>query len=89
MNLHSSTSRTLWGGAVLGIAIIAVGLIVSMLDYGEGVLWLGLLILILSPILGVIVSAVSLFANKDYVWAAVALILIIMTAVSLILTVYL
>lgn len=88
MNLHSSTSKTLWSGAVIGVAIIAIGLVASMLNYGEGILWLGLLILILSPILGVIVSAVSLLVNKDYVWAAIALVLIAMTGVSVILAAY-
>ncbi len=89
MNLHSSTSKTLWGTAVTGIAIIVVGLIASMLNYGESILWLGLLILIMSPIFGVIVSAVSLFINRDYAWMTVALVLITMTAASIILAAYL
>lgn len=88
MSLHEATSKTLWIGVVLGIATIAVGLIVDLLGYGEGILWLGLLILIISPILGVIASAISLLKDKDYAWAAAALILIVMTAVSIALTVF-
>ncbi|MGI6471758.1 MAG: hypothetical protein ACOX1N_01605 [Candidatus Methanomethylophilaceae archaeon] len=89
MDLYKATSKTLWGGAVLGIAITAIGLMVNMLGHGEGVLWAGLLILILSPIIGVMVSAVFLLLAKDYAWASVALILIAMTAVSIMLTMYL
>ncbi len=88
MNLYKATSKTLWTGAVLGVATIAAGLTVNILGYGETVLWLGLLILILSPIIGVIVSAAFLLRDKDYAWAMVALILIAMTAVSIVLTLF-
>ncbi len=88
MGLHEATSKTLWISVVLGIATIAVGLIVDLLGYGEGILWLGVLILILSPILGVVASAISLLKDRDYAWAVAALILIAMTAVSIILTIF-
>lgn len=89
MSLYRATSKTLWAGAVLGIAVIAMGLIVNILGYGENILWLGLLILIISPMLGVVVSAFYLLKDRDYAWAAVALILIAMTAVSILITLYL
>mgnify|MGYP000966051734 FL=1 len=49
---------------------------------GEAVLWLGILVLVVSPILGVAVSMLSLFRERDLKWAGVALLLIIMTAVA-------
>lgn len=88
MNLYGSTSKTLWWGAVLGITVIAVGLVTESRGFGDGVLWLGLLILITSPILGVVVSTISLVKDKNYRWAAVALLLIVMTAISVIITAF-
>ncbi len=49
---------------------------------GETVLWLGILVLVVSPVLGVAVSMLSLFMERDLKWAGVALLLIIMTAVA-------
>jgi len=88
MNLYGSTSKTLWWGTVLGITVIAIGLVTESLGFGDRVLWLGLLILITSPILGVVVSATSLVKDKNYRWAAVALLLITMTAISVIITAF-
>lgn len=88
MNLYGSTSKTLWWGAVLGVSIIALGLIVESMGFGDQVLWLGLLILITSPMLGVIVSMTSLVKDKNYRWAAVALLLIVMVVISLVITAF-
>lgn len=49
---------------------------------GEHILWLGVLILIASPMIGVATSMISLTKEKDYKWAGVALLLIVMTAVA-------
>lgn len=88
MNLYGSTAKTLWWGAVLGITVITLGLIVESMGLGDLVLWLGLLILITSPMLGVVVSMVSLVKVKNYRWAAVALLLILMTAISIFITAF-
>ncbi|HKM13529.1 MAG TPA: hypothetical protein VJY42_01190 [Candidatus Methanomethylophilaceae archaeon] len=88
MNLYGSTSKTLWWGAIIGITIIALGLIVESLGFGDLVLWLGLLILIISPMLGVVVSMTCLIKDKNYRWAAVALLLIVMTIVSIAITAF-
>ncbi|MGE0015414.1 MAG: DUF1634 domain-containing protein [Candidatus Methanomethylophilaceae archaeon] len=53
---------------------------------GETVLWLGILVLIASPMFGVAVSMVYFVKEKDYVWAGVALLLIVMTAVALVIS---
>lgn len=88
MNLYGSTSKTLWWGAIIGISIIALGLIVESMGSGDQVLWLGLLILITSPILGVVVSMACLVKDKNYRWATVALLLIAMTAISVVITAF-
>mgnify|MGYP000976647494 CR=1 FL=1 len=60
--------------------MIALGL--AMESLGETALWLGILVLIVSPMLGVAVSMASLFRERDLKWAGVALLLIAMTAVA-------
>lgn len=82
MSLNRATSKALWWGAVVGILVIALGLALESMGMGEQVLWTGILILIISPMLGVAVSMVSLIREKDGKWAGVALLLIIMTAVA-------
>lgn len=82
MSLNRATSKALWWGAAVGILVIALGLALESVGMGERVLWTGILILIISPMLGVAVSMVSLIKEKDSKWAGVALLLIIMTAVA-------
>jgi uncharacterized membrane protein len=62
--------------------MIALGLAMESLGMGETALWLGILVLIASPMLGVAVSMASLFRERDLKWAGVALLLIAMTAVA-------
>lgn len=88
MNLYGSTSKALWWGAILGITVIALGLIVESMGFGDQVLWLGLLILIISPMIGVVVSMTCLVKNKNYSWAIVALLLVVMTMISIAITAF-
>lgn len=87
MDINRSTAIMLRAGIYIGLAISLVGLVLSMLDKGDGVLWLGILVLILSPFLGVIVTTVSLVIQKDWRWAAVAVVLICITATGALLSI--
>lgn len=87
MDINRSTAVMLRAGIYTGLAISLVGLVLSMLDKGDGVLWLGILVLILSPFLGVIVTTVSLVIQKDWRWAAVAVVLICITATGALLSI--
>lgn len=87
MDMNRSTAVMLRAGIYTGLAISLVGLVLSMLDKGDGVLWLGILVLILSPFLGVIVTTVSLVIQKDWRWAAVAVVLICITATGALLSI--
>lgn len=87
MDINRSTAVMLRAGIYIGLAISLVGLVLSMMDRGDGVLWLGILVLILSPFLGVIVTTVSLVIQKDWRWAAVAVVLICITATGALLSI--
>ncbi len=87
MDINRSTSLTLRAGIYAGLAVSLIGLILSMTGNGDGVLWLGILVLIVSPFLGVIVTTVSLVTQKDWRWAAVAVVLICITATGALLSI--
>ena len=76
MNLNKSTALTLRIGIAIGIALMAAGLAFSMSGHGDSVLYAGMLVLIVSPFAGVVVSLAALISAKDWYWAAVAAILL-------------
>lgn len=82
MNLYGSTSKMLWYGGIAGIVLIAAGLVLSMAGFGDSVLWLGILVLIASPMAGVFVSMIALLSEKDRKWATVAMLLILLTVIG-------
>ena len=83
MNLNKTTALALRIGILIGMAVTAVGLAVDMMNGGDGILYAGILILIISPFIGVLVSFASLISEKDWRWAFVALILIVITTVGI------
>ncbi len=72
----------LWYGGIAGIVLIAAGLVLSMAGFGDSVLWLGILVLIASPMAGVFVSMIALLSEKDRKWATVAMLLILLTVIG-------
>lgn len=79
MNLNRSTAFTLRAGVVLGMALMAIGLVMSMGGSGDTVLRAGILVLILSPFAGVVVSFICLLGERDVFWSTVAGILLLIT----------
>ena len=80
MTLEHSTAMTLRVCVILGIALMAVGLAMSMAGMGDGVLYAGILVLIASPFVGVVVTFASLVRLKDWYWAGIAAVLLCITA---------
>lgn len=83
MNTEHNTSVTLKISVYIGVAAVLIGLIVYLLDMGDTLLRAGLLIVIVSPLAGVIVTTVSLYLEKDMRWVAVALILIAISVIGI------
>jgi len=90
MNLYDSTAIVLRYGIIVSIAIIAVSLVMGLaeMEYYEEVRWFGILALILTPLLGIIISLVSLMAEKDWKWVAVTLVLIVVVSVGMIIAIF-
>lgn len=87
MELNRSTALMLRIGIYAGLIISVIGLAMSMTGGSDRVLYAGIFVLIVSPFLGVIVSLVSLIKEKDWRWAAVAAILLLITVTGAVLSV--
>ena len=86
MNLNRSTALTLRAGIILGMVLMIIGLLIESTGGDDTLLYTGMLVLIISPFLGVIVSFVSLLSEKDWIWAIVAGILIVITTTGILMS---
>ena len=85
MNTEHNTSLTLKYSVFVSVFVVIVGLILYMADMGDRVLWAGLLMVIVSPLLGVVVTTVSLWMEKDLKWMYIALLLIAISVIGILL----
>ena len=85
-DLNASTVRVIQTGTIIGIAILALGLLLSGTDYGEDVLLIGAVALVFTPLAGILTSLACLLKAGDRKWAAVAVILIAVVILGLAIT---
>ena len=83
MNTERNTSLTLKYSLMISVAVVIIGLIAHLMDMGGDILRTGIFMVIISPLIGVAVTTLSLYIEKDLKWMAVALILIAMSAVGI------
>lgn len=85
MRTYDCTASVLRYNMFTGITILFIGMALSILgtEYFMDVIWLGILVLILSPFIGILVTAISLAIEKDTKWMTVAVILITVTAAGM------
>jgi len=82
--MNAAASLALRCCLLTGIIVLALGLLLSGEEYGNDILWVGILILIMSPFVGVLVAYSYLIAEKDWKWAKITTVLIAIIAVFLI-----
>lgn len=83
MSVEESTSKTLRFSVYISIAVIILGLAAYFLNMGQNILWFGILLLIVSPLIGVIVTTIGLIREKDMKWVKVAIILIVIAIIGM------
>lgn len=86
MSLNDETSWVLKWGTVVGLAIMAVGLVLSFAGFSEDIMAAGILVLIFPPAVGVVVTTKCLVQEKDWKWVKVAILLIIILAAGCVLS---
>ena len=85
MNVNTLTSAVLKIGLIAGLLITVAGLLLHD-QFGDTILWIGLLIMICSPFVGIFASFVMLIKEKDWKWVKIAMILIIVIVIGLVLS---
>ena len=83
MSLNEETSAVLKAGTRLGLAIIAVGLVLSVAGITDILLLVGIVVLVFSPLAGIAVSTKCLIQEKDSYWIRVAFVLIVVIAAGM------
>jgi len=88
MRLYSATADTLRYGILVSMIVIMLGLAVDWLGHGERILWLGVLMLILAPLFGIIVSLVCLISENDRHWTKVTVALLSVIAAGIVIAMF-
>ena len=86
MDLDKFTGRALRYGVCLAIAVMSIGAIALQFDESVGnmIITVGVSLLVLTPFFSIIVSAISLYTERDYKWLRVALCVLLITAVGIV-----
>lgn len=74
MNMNMSIAWTLRIGIVLGLILIVIG---EFLEPGNQVLYYGLLVLIASPMFAVIAALIGLIRERDWFWALITIVVLV------------
>ena len=74
MNMNMSIAWTLRIGIVLGLILIVIG---EFLEPGNQILYYGLLVLIASPMFAVIAALIGLIRERDWFWALIAVVVLV------------
>ena len=84
-DVNVSTGRTLRYGVILGLAILVVGLLISAVsqDLSTDIMTVGIAVIIFTPMVSIVVSAVMLYLEKDYRWFGWASVVLVITLVGL------
>ena len=86
MDLDKCTGHVLRYGVYLAIAVMIVGVIALQFDesVGNTIITVGVSLLVLTPFFSIIVSAISLYTERDYRWMRVALCVLLITTVGIV-----
>lgn len=87
IDVNRATALTLRAGIVAGVILMVIGLIQYGLDGTETVLYYGVLLLIVSPFIGVLVTFGVLVIDRDWKWVTVAAVLVIVTVIGIIISI--
>ena len=84
MDVNTFTGRTLRYGVISGLIIVMVGLVAQLFseDTGLSLIRVGIAVIIFTPMVSIIVSAVALYFEKDYRWFGWVLVVLVISVVG-------
>ena len=85
MNVNNLTSTVLRISLITGLIITTAGLLLQD-HFGDIILWVGLLIMICSPLIGILTTFIMLFKEKDWKWVKITLVLIVVIVAGLVIS---
>ena len=85
MNVNNLTSTVLKISLIAGLIITTAGLLLQD-HFGDIILWVGLLIMICSPLIGILTTFMMLFKEKDWKWVKITLVLIVVIVAGLVIS---
>ena len=90
MNLEQNTSFVLRYGSIIGVIVVAVGLLADLIgrSYGETIMLSGIAFIILTPLAALFISFATLSVNKEKKYAVAALALIAVIAAGMFIALY-
>ena len=86
VDINGLTSRVIRTGTVIGIAILAIGLLLSGINFGEKIMLAGVIILVMTPLAGILTSMTCLFKSGDRTWGMVSVVLVAVVVIGLLIT---
>ena len=88
--MNTATGRTLRYGVIIGLLILAAGMLTMSVseDTGMGILKMGIAVIIFTPMVSIVVSAVALYMERDYRWFGWVSILLAITLAGLAVSYY-
>jgi len=85
VNVNNLTSTVLRISLITGLIITTAGLLLQD-HFGDIILWVGLLIMICSPLIGILTTFIMLFKEKDWKWVKITLVLIVVIVAGLVIS---
>ena len=84
-DVNVSTGRALRYGVLIGLIVLAIGLITESFSHDTGmqILKAGMAAIIFTPMVSIVVSAVALYLEKDYRWFGWVSLLFAITMIGL------
>lgn len=83
MNLETNTAKAMRYSVWVGMIVMVAGLLLYLICSEVTLLKTGVLLLILSPVVGILVTTTSLILVNDRRWTAVALMLLLTTIIGI------
>ena len=84
IDVNTSTGKTLRYGVICGLIILIVGLVAQLFsdETGLSIIRAGIAVIIFTPMVSIVASAIALYTEKDYRWFGWVCLVLLISAVG-------